>query len=162
MNDKDLKEIVKKRLQQSVDGKEVDTLRQDVRIPHLLGIAPLEGAHDRSNEEDTLLDPNHSFWSEYDETVSSRREALSHIDRVLRLLRKDGTLEIMYPYGEEADIVYIEVDGSTETKCVECGSIETATSTWHEAAGDQYVYILEVQCQECGFTGEYETPLTRR
>lgn len=162
MNDKDLKEVVTKRLNESVDGEEVDTLRQDVRIPHLLGITPLGTAHDRSNEEDTLLDPNHSFWNEYDENVSSRRDAVANIDRVLRLLRKEGTLEILYPYGEEADIVYIEVDGDTGTECAECGSIETATRTWHEVAGNQYVYVLQVSCQECEFTGEYETLLTRR
>ena len=162
MNDKDLKEVVKKRLQQSVDGEEVDTLRQDVQIPHLLGITPLEDAHNRYDEDGTLLDPDHSFWSEYDESVSSRRETLSHIDRALRLLRKDGTLEIMYPYGEEADIVYIEVDSNSGAECVECGSCETTTDSWHEAAGSQYLYVLEIQCRKCGFTGEYETVLTRR
>ena len=162
MNDKDLKEVVKKRLQQSVDGEEVDTLRQEVTIPHLLGITPLGGAHDRSNEEDTLLDPNHSFWEKYDENVSSRRDAFSHIDRALRLLKEDDTLEIMYPYGEEADIVYMEINGAQETECVECGSSETYTNTWFEVAGRHYAQVLEVNCQECGFSGQFERVYSRR
>ena len=164
MTENSLRELVKQRLAKSVDGKEIDLLRQDVQIPHLLGITPIGAAHDRDRENGTLLDPSHPFWEDYDERVDKRTHVLEKIDRTLRLLRADNELQIQYPYGEDADIVYISVEGEKRgVECARCGSQNTLTDTRHEPTNPgNYIYIFTIRCLDCEHSGEYERLLTRR
>lgn len=120
----DLRQEVAKRMREAMHGKEIDMV-EGVRpqLPHMLGITQLDEVHDPFNEEGTLLDPSHGFWQSYDGTVKTRNKLTRKVKTAIHSLKQDDYLRMTYPYGEEAEVVYVEVDvpENEHIHCPNCG-----------------------------------------
>lgn len=161
----DLREYVRKRLQDTLHGMEIDTFKNDVRIPHMLGITDVGDSHDPDVEDGTILDPSHTFWDDWHSDITSRYQAVEKVMAAIETLKEDDILSLTYPYGEEAEILYVEVsDTSSETtvptECVNCGS--SVSATVGATPTRMYLLTLEVSCDECGHSAVYETSMVKR
>jgi len=163
----DLRREVAVRLRNSLHGREIDMMESvKPTLPHMLGITPVGKEHDPDNEEMTLLDTRHEFWQDYVEEVLSERTAKEKIETAVRSLKEEGTFRMTYPYGEEAEVVYVEVDDvvSEETPlsadCAECGSVTTAVPRLTNK-GSTYALRVSVSCDECGFSATYDANMVR-
>ena len=167
----DLREVVSSRMRNALHGREIDMIESTKpRIPHMLGVTPLGNPHDVTNEDGTLLDPQSAFWQSYEPSVQTRRDVEQEIETAIRSLKKSGVFRMEYPYDEDAGIVYIEVDSMRqtnrtllegETECVNCGSKTTAQPTLVQT-NNAYNISVSVECENCDFSGEFETPLVRK
>lgn len=163
----DLRAEVASRLRNSLHGREIDKMQGvDPELPHMLGITPLNKVHDPMNEEMTVLDTKHQFWQEYEEDITTAAQVEEKIETAIRSLKEDGVFRMTYPYGEEAEIVYVEVDklnnrsNSMKTSCKECGNrVTTAPSL--ELIRGSYHLTFSVDCPECDFSGNYTRNLIR-
>lgn len=149
----DLKEEVQTRLRNALHGREIDERANDVRLPHMLGITPIGKVHDPKNEDMTLLDPEHPFWSSYHEDVSTANEVVEKVETAVRLLKEDGAFRITYPYGEDADISYTEVDdvrqkSSYTVLCDSCDGIASASLDIEHRGS--YTIVVDIFCEDCG------------
>ncbi|AGM11420.1 hypothetical protein M199_gp246 [Halogranum tailed virus 1] len=164
----DLREEVAVRLRRVLHGQEIDMFENEVRIPHMLGITPIGETHDPKNEEHTLLDAEHEFWDDWHDEIVTGYTVNKKIETAIRSLQEDEVFRIMYPYGKEAEVAYVEVDEigrntpmDNTTECQECG--ETVKGDVNiEPSGNHYAIQMHVNCDECGFSGIFETLLTRR
>jgi hypothetical protein len=136
----DLRTKVAKRLRETLHGREIDTLEMGMpETAHMLGIVPIGGISTREAEKGTLLDCDHDFWNDYDKTVSTRRAAMNEVKSAIRLLRENETFTVNAPYGEEAGIMYCEVEpverDGLATECAECGAALKAEPKMDSAIG---------------------------
>lgn len=137
-------------------------------LPHMLGITPLGKVHDPDNERMTLLDSGHPFWKEYEESVRTRNRVTEKVETAIRSLKEDGSFRLTYPYGEEADIIYVEVDKLTpqtrnmKTTCKECGEPITAQPDLQHVHPSQYCLAISLDCEACDFDAVYEQTLDPR
>lgn len=167
----DLREVVSSRMRNTLHGREIDMISPPTpRIPHMIGVTPLGKEHDVRNVDGTLLDPQFDFWESYEPSVETKREVKKEIETAIRSLDKSGELRMEYPYGEDAGIVYIEVDNMRknnrtlfdgETVCADCGSKTTAQPTLVQT-NNSYNISVSVECEECKFSAVFETPLVRK
>ena len=164
----DLREEVASRLRNSMHGREIDMMETvKPRVPHMLGITPLNKVHDPKNEEMTLLDTKHPFWQDYEEDIRTKNQVMEKIETALRSLKEDNIFRMTYPYGEEADVIYVEVEklqptaNDMKTSCVECGTILTAQPNLSQE-GNHYILKFSIDCPDCEFSGLYEQNLIRR
>ena len=167
---KDLRREVRQRLHESLDGKEIDMMEGVTpELPHMLGITSINAIHTHHSESGTLLDAQSEFWQNYEEDVNTTSKAKRKIESAIRSLKEDDLFTMTYPYGEEADIVYCEVEPVEEqtdphilqTSCPNCQtnlepepSLDLTTSSGH--------ITLAVDCSDCDFAALYETNLHRR
>lgn len=168
---KDLRREVQQRLHETLDGKEIDMLEGPTpRLPHMLGITSIGAIHTRHTEDGTLLDPSSEFWQDYEEEINTKGKAERKIESAVRSLKEDNLFRMTYPHGEEADIVYCEVepvDGQTDddnilkSPCPKCGTTLHTSPTLELNTGSGHIK-LSVNCDDCGFAGVYETHLQRR
>lgn len=167
-----LREKVAERLRETLHGKEVDMLDGvRPRIPHMLGITPLDETHDPDNEKGRLLDPHYPFWSDYQRDIETRNAVMEEIETAIRTLVEDEILELSYPYGREAEIIYCEVDNvntdrnenesknktatSMKTSCLECGTTLFTQPELVQNSG-HYNIKVSIDCPECEFSRVYE------
>lgn len=163
----DLRREVATRLKQTLHGREIDgdSLGDMPATPEMLGVVPLGAMGTASAEEGTLLDPNHEFYDDYYREVRTKRAAENEIRTAIQSLKEDDILNITEPYGEDANILYVEVVGFDETTgldttCVECGVLVTA-EPYIERKGDRYALRYRVDCPSCEFSRLLETSLIR-
>lgn len=162
----DLRREVASRLRNSIHGKEIDMLDGPTpRMSHMLGITPLSEEHDPKYEERTLMDPQHHFWAEYEEEIRTKNQALRKLQTAIRSLREDDTFRMLYPYGEEADIVYCEVDeldsDKIETNCPECDALLKTEPTLDLSTHSGFLKF-SLDCDECEYGSVMETAIGRR
>jgi len=169
-----LREEVAERLRETLHGKEVDMLDGvRPRIPHMLGVTPLDETHEPDREKGTLLDPHYPFWSDYYQDIETRNAVIEETETAVKTLVEDDIVRLTYPHGTEAEIIYCEVDEmntdteqrddtdtrmSMKTTCVECGTIlftqpELVQNTRH------YNIKVLVDCPQCDFSRAYEQPM---
>lgn len=169
----DLRERCATRMRKALHGREIDTLENSVQIPHMLDITPIGAIHTRKVEEGTIMDPDHRFWQEFEEGVKTEGSVRRKIESAIRSLRKDDIFRMTYPYGEEADIVYCEVDEMGDrgtpllpTTCHDCGeSIEVPLElNYREGHDNRGTYTLDanLDCPHCGFSRLMGSNLTRK
>jgi hypothetical protein len=147
-------------------GREIDMMESITpQVPHMLGITPLNKVHDPKNEKMTLLDTQHSFWQDYEEDVRTKNKLMEKVETAIRSLKEDDIFRLTYPYGEAADVLYVEVDkiqsssNTMNTTCADCGALLTTTPNLVEKGG--YYYIkFSLEC-ECGFSRNLERGLQR-
>lgn len=164
----DLREEVASRLRNSMHGREIDMMETvKPRVPHMLGITPLGKVHDPKNEEMTLLDTKHPFWQDYEEDVRTKNQVMEKIETAIRSLKEDNIFRMNYPYGEEAEVIYVEVEklqptaNDMKTSCKECGTILTAQPNLTQDRGHYYLKF-SIDCPDCEFAGVYEQNLHRK
>lgn len=162
---KELKETVATRMHNTLDGREIDMIKQmRPELPHMLGITEIGEVHDHGNEDGTLLDPNHEFWDEYEDDVQTKRAVARKIETAIKLLRDEGRVRMEYPYGEEAEVIYVEVDKpqltTMKTPCRNCGTPLSAEPIL-TLDTDSYYISLSLDCDECEFTGTFRTELSQ-
>lgn len=157
----DLREEVASRLRNSLHGREIDMMETSYPgIPHMLGITPIDKVHDPHNEEMTLLDTQHPFWENYEEDVRTKNKATEKIETAIRSLKEDDIFRMTYPYGEEADIIYVEVDklqsdgDNIQTSCKECGEPVTTNPSLDQNRAT-YHLTFSIRCEECGYTATF-------
>jgi len=163
----DLRQEVASRMRHSLHGREIDMM-ENVKptLPHMLGVTPIGKVHDPNNEEFTILDSRHQIWQDYVDDVKTKRQVTEKIETAIRSLKEDGTFRMTYPYGEEAEVVYIEVDELDTARlplapsCADCGAEANAVPSV-ETKGSAYVLGLEIWCDSCGFSGLYESKMVR-
>lgn len=162
----DLRREVATRLRNTLHGREIDMIEhKKPRLPHMLGITPIGKIHDPQNEEMTLLDARHQFWSEYEKPISDKA-ARQELETAVRSLREDDIFRMTYPYGEEAEVVYCEVDELTtddniQTSCQECGAnLDAQPDLVHNSSS--YYISVSLDCDECGFSGTFKRKLLRQ
>lgn len=169
----DLREECAIRLRDTLHGREIDMLENTVQTPHMLGITPIGAIHTDKVERGTLMDPQHQFWQDFEEDIRTIGEVHRKIESAIRSLRKDDVFRMTYPYGEEADIVYCEVDemgnrGATllPTTCHGCGeSIEVPLELGYEPGYNEsghYSMEVEINCPHCDFSRLLRGNLHRR
>jgi hypothetical protein len=163
----DLREEVASRLRNSLHGREIDMMESvKPRLPHMLGITPLGKSHDPNNEQMTLLDTQHPFWHEYEEDIRTQNQVTEKLETAIRSLREDNIFNITHPYGEEAEIMYCEVEklqpsaSDMKTSCKDCGSLLTTQPNLDEESGHYYLKF-SMDCPDCEFSGTYKEHLTR-
>lgn len=155
----DLKRVVQRSLRENVHGVEFDLLKQTIDLYDMLGV-------DRTEPRGTIMHPSHEFWDEYTNDISTERDAFNELKKAVELLRDDGSFVKQYPNGEEADIVYCEVE-AVETGdditvvCNECDAPATATMSF-EPSSSSYRFILSVDCSYCDESSEHERVMNRR
>lgn len=155
---KDLREEVAIRMRTALHGREIDMV-EEIRpeLPHMLGITPLQKVHDPTNEYGTLLDPRHHFWQSYEEDVTTKREASEKIQTAIYSLKEDELFRKTYPYGEEAEVVYVEVetpstDGNNmKITCEECDTRITTQPNLLQDSG-HYSLNFSLDCPNCEFS----------
>lgn len=136
------------------------------RIPHMLNITPLGKIHDPENEEMTLLDPKHPFWQDYEEEIRTKNAAMEKVETAIRSLKEDNIFRMTYPYGEEAEVIYVEVDklqptaNDMKTSCKDCGTILTTQPNLTQDNG-YYHLKFTLDCPDCEFSGVYTQNLMR-
>lgn len=163
----DLRQEVASRLRNTLDGKEIDMMENVTpRLPHMIGVTPLGKVHDPNNEEMTLMDTQHQFWEEYEEDIRTKNQVTEKLETAVRSLREDDIFTITHPYGEEAEIIYCEVDkesadNNMQTSCKECGAPVTAQPNLTEDTGHYYL-TFSIDCSKCDFSGLYQQNLQRR
>lgn len=158
-NMSDLKEIVQRSLRENVHGVEFDLLKQTIDLYDMLGV-------DRTEPRGTIMHPSHEFWQDYDEDISTERDAFNELKRAVELLRDEGTFVKQYPEGEEADIVYCEVEpveagDDITVVCNECDAPASATMSFEPTNG-MYTFVLSVDCSYCGESSQHERVMHRR
>jgi hypothetical protein len=153
---RDLRATVAERLKETLDGSEIDMMDTvKPRVPHMLGVTELGEPHDPTNESGTLLDSQHEFWQEYEEDIETRGQVKQKIETAIRSLKDDDIFRMTHPYGEEADIVYIEVDDISadssliQTECRVCGSRVTTEPDLRLIRGSYHI-AFHIDCNECG------------
>lgn len=165
----DLRQEVAVRLRNALHGREIDMVEQvKPHLPHMLGITPINSVHDPTDEDMTLLDPNHHFWNNYEEEVRTKNAVTEKIQTAIHSLREDGIFQMTYPYGEEAEVVYCEVEYPTtqnnsaeiETTCTECNREITTEPNLLEESGSYYL-TFSLDCHNCDFSRTLEQPLRR-
>jgi len=137
-------------------------------LPHMLGITPLNKIHDPKNEEMTLLDPQHHFWQQYEEDIDTKNKAADKLHTAIHSLREDGLFTMTYPHGEEAEIVYVEVERPSivqntttlQTSCNNCNRDITAHPNLLLDSGSYYLRF-SLDCDECDFSRTLERGLHR-
>jgi len=154
-------------MRNALHGREIDMMKTVVEVPHMLGITPIGKLHDPLNEEMTLLDPKHQFWKGYESDVRTKNAVMDKIQTAIRSLRKDGTLRKTYPYGEEAEIVYIEVDRldsnkkKSVTQCKQCGK-EISYGLDLVNSGELYFIETQLDCPSCDFSQSFKRSMRRQ
>ena len=164
----DLRREVASRLRNSLHGREIDMMEHTVEIPHMLGVTPIGKIHDPQNEKLTLLDPQHQFWKNYDDDIRTKRAATEEIETAIRSLKKDGILRKTYPYGEEAEVVYVEVDKLADTEdrgrieCLNCEALVPYSLSLELKKEGTYAVQTTIDCNECDFSRSYGRSLVRQ
>lgn len=126
----DLRRECTRRLRDTVHGREFDMMEKNVETPHMLGIVPVGVNSNHQVEKGTILDPSHHFWDSFEDDVRTKTGVRKRVESAIRSLKEDDIFEMTYPYGEEADIVYCEV----------------------EPVEDSDAVYISVECDECGHT----------
>lgn len=166
----DLRREVANRCRAALHGREIDMVEQaKPRLPHMLGITPLGKIHDPNNEEMTLLDPQHHFWQEYEEDITTKRATEEKIQTAIHSLKKDDLFRMTYPHGEEAEIVYVEVERPSmmerattlQTSCNNCNRDITAQPNLLLDSG-RYYLRFSLDCPKCDFSRTLEEHLRRK
>lgn len=162
----DLRREIVSRMKKTIHGKQLDMFRYDVELPHMVGVTPVGETHFTPNEDGTILDPRHEFWESYYTTVTTERSVRDEMEAAIRSLKADGTLKITWPYTEEAEIAYVEVNdvpelrGISQTECVECeANIDTELDVVRKH--NQYYIQTTIDCPECEFSGVYVSRMQR-
>lgn len=169
----DLRRECARRLRQSLHGREIDTLENNVETEHMLGIVPIGAISTPQVTAGTILDPKHEFWENFEEDVTTENGVKRRIESAIRSLRKDNVFRMTYPYGEEADIIYCEVDrldsagdNSLPTHCAECGKVIDAEFALDCSTGygdkPAYLFVFTINCPYCDFSQKLETNLERQ
>lgn len=165
----DLRRECANRLRRSLHGREIDTLENTIEMAHMLGIVPIGAISTRKAEEGTLLDPEHDFWQEFDGEIRTKNEARRRVQSAIRSLKKDGTFRMTHPYGEEADIVYCEVDEVQQsgdvllpTTCAECNEEIEAPLSLECTDSGSYEIATRVDCPYCDFSSVMSRLLQRK
>jgi hypothetical protein len=150
----DLRRIVTEKLYETLHGKEIDMVEQMTpELPNMLGIVPLDTMATHGATQGTIMDIDHEFWEDYYRDVKTRRGVEEELHTAVRSLREDGILQMTYPYGEDAGIVYVEVeyDDSETTRCAECGGAASLEQSAELSAGEYYLSV-SIECQHCDFS----------
>lgn len=160
----DLRRVVAQRMRNALHGREFDVLEEDISVEEMLGICDVNG--DSPYISESLLDPDHEFWDGWYEDVYSIRSAESKIESAIRSLKADGHVDIIEPYGDEADIIYVEVEvpERTNTKAVECPAcnrVATVEQRFSNVTNSQLQTQYEMNCTNCGETNIYERSFHR-
>lgn len=161
----DLREECATRLRETIHGREIDMMENTVKLPHMLGITTIGAIHTHKAERNTLLDSNHEFWQDFEEEVNTDGKAQRKVESAVRSLRADDIFRMTYPYGEEADIVYCEVDEMQPradtlltTECGGCGeTIDVPLSldmkdSWGDNNRSFYTLRANIDCPHCDFS----------
>lgn len=164
----DLRREVAIRLRDALHGRQVD-MEQDIvpKIPHMLGITGLGNVHDPTTERHTLMDPSHHFWEEYDDTVETKNAVMEKLESAISSLRQDEHFTMTHPYGEEAGVIYCEIDVPDEatseetlqTSCKNCDTLVTTDLNLLQR-GNSYNISVSIDCPDCGFSQKYGRTLT--
>lgn len=169
----DLRVEVAARLRDSLHGKTVDMMQPvKPRVPHMLGLVEIGEVFDPKMIEGTLVDPSHEFWDNYYEEVRTKNKAEDELITCIESLRETEDFRISYPHGEDAGIVYVEVDDPTgDDACDYCK--EQFTTTCNNCEGELltapslvlhsgYYHIkASIECPECGYEQSFGRRLIR-
>ena len=170
----DLREEVAERMRDSIHGREIDMLENDVIIAHMLGITEIGEEHNTVDEEGTLLDREHPFWDAWHDDVNSSYTAMKLIESAIRSLREEGVFTMTHPYGEDADIVIPEISEVSNNSllgmvnCAKCGepvypslSVSPLSRSDSSKIGS-YGMDMMITCDSCGFSGLFRSNMTRQ
>jgi hypothetical protein len=168
----DLRRECATRLRETVHGREIDMFENTVEIEHMLGIVPIGVHSNHEVEQGTILDPDHDFWTDYEETVRTRNAVTQRIESAIRSLKKDDIFTMTHPYGEAADIVYCEVEELGEqsdlmlpTRCHSCSNEIAAPIeleyTEGYSGGGSYDLSVNIDCPHCEFSRSLSGSLQR-
>jgi hypothetical protein len=163
----ELREYTGRRLRDAIHGREIDMMKP-VRphLPHMLGLCDIGEVVAPRVIDGSILDSRHEFWDDYYKEVNTRNKAKSEVISAIESLKADGLFRMSYPYGEDGEIIYVEVDdpdqysircrqnNSITTHCKECNHT-LRTSPDLVLYNNYYHLRFSVACDNCGFTGNY-------
>lgn len=181
-----LRREVAVRMRNALHGREIDMSKEHSKesgvvnkpnMSHMLGVTPLHEIHDPTHEKGTLLDPRHDFWDNYEYIIETRSHVSEKIETAIRSLQEDDIVNMTYPYGDESDTVYIEVDEDykprqhTQTserepdmrvQCQECGEVIRATGPSLRRVGNSYNLSVVIDCEHCEYSDVFEQGMVRK
>lgn len=151
-----LKKFLHNRLRETIHGNEFDMVTDKIDIEMMMGVEYGEG----------ILSVSHELWDTYPEPIETHDDIERAISMVVRTLKADGTITTTFPYGEEAEIIYCEVekpetnDDSISVECASCDAYASA-ETVYVPEGNTYKLKLTVSCSFCGHNGSYQRTLIK-
>jgi len=168
----DLRVTVAERLRDTLHGKTVDMMQPvKPRLPHMLGFVEIGAVVDPNMIDGSLADPSHEFWDTYYEEVRTRNAVEDELITAIESLKETGHFRMVYPHGEDAGIVYVEVDCPSDeqtpvseeqftTTCSNCDAplLATPSLVLH---GDSYYVKASIECDECEYAQTVSRRLTR-
>lgn len=163
----DLRRAVARRFRETFHGKEIDTIKKGTpEIEHMLGVVTLGAISTEKCETGTILDPNHAFWQEYYQEIKTENAVRREIETAMQSLRDDDVVRVSEPYGDDAGILYVEVDdlrteSGIPTECRSCGaSIVTEPSVSLDYG--RYSLVFNLDCPSCDFSETMHRKLNKR
>lgn len=165
----DLRIEVAKRMKTALHGRQIDNYSTKIEIPQMLGIVGIDETASIEDKNGTILNADHHFWEEWHEDIISEYSVNKHVESAIRSLTADGHVSITYPYDEDSDIAYVEVDVPPQAgeptfaaPCNGCGKTIQADVSIEGYQAENYYVEMCVDCPDCGYSGTFETQLTRQ
>lgn len=152
---KELKEKVHRKV---YDNLHTESVTDDIGLQEMLGVGEIE---------DSLIDPTHDFWDDYEKEISAMQDSKHELQFAILSLRDDGEIAILEPFGEGAERVFVKVKepnyGSGTDRpypefgdCPECGdpfvNLDFGVKTFY---GKVYL-VTKLDCAGACDEQEYE------
>ena len=163
---KDLKELVAQQIDDTIGGHMFDLTSENLTVTQMIGVAEIDGEKEAYQTDGTILDSSHRFWENWYDGKVTQFSTFELIEAAIYLLVKDETLLITDVYGEDSDLVYVEVDYTpenhvnTSVRCQECGH-PAGASVEFLPASPNYNLQMNITCAHCGESGVYTSVLVK-
>jgi hypothetical protein len=163
---KDLKDLVAQQIDDTIGGHMFDLTSENLTVTQMIGVAEIDGGKEAYQTDDTILDPEHPFWNDWYDGRVTQFNKFELVEAAVYLLVKDEILMITDVYGEDSDLVYVEVDNTpdnhvnTSVRCQECGH-PAGASVEFLPTSPNYTLQMNITCAHCGESGVYTSVLVK-
>jgi len=162
----DLKLVVAQQIDNTIGGHMFDLTNENITVSQMLGIDSMDRGEEAYQTKGTILDYHHEFWESWYDGRIKRFSPFELVEAAIYLLVEDETLMITDIYGEDSDLVYVEVNIDSEppintsVTCESCGKNASAQINFLPASAN-YTLRMELQCNNCSNNGVYTAPLVK-
>jgi hypothetical protein len=163
----DLKGVVAQQIDGTIGGHMFDLTKENLTVTQMIGVAEIDGDEEAYQTEGTILDPGHTFWTNWYDGRVTQFDTFELIEAAIYLLVQEQTVLITDVYGEESDLVYVEVDHTPESRvntsvlCDTCGEPAGASVNFLPTSPN-YMLQMTITCEHCGESGVYTSVMVKQ
>jgi len=164
---KDLKTLIAKQIDRTIGGHMFDLTSENLTVTQMIGVAEIDGEKEAYQTSGTILDPAHNFWENWYDGKLTQFNTFELIEAAIYLLVQEETVLITDVYGEDSDLVYVEVDYTpenhvnTSVRCDACGQ-SAGASVEFLPTSPNYTLQINIACEHCGDSGVYTSVLVKQ